>query len=218
MRTVTPYWHQNCPLGCLKNIPIPPSPDCTHNFYKMDLLQYNSLTWHILLIKYFIDIVQHSLSIVFVKHEEALNMRGADWTTVWCDRSGKLQRSMFWFIWIESEKHLVQLVLCAVSYEQLHVHSTRSYQGWVQSTIANMPLTFFLNRGFLRGRPELSLFFTYEITSHKGGEGVAKMYIHLITFFRHKSNHWYKIGVCSAGQCIIVHLRMIDIHTNKTPT
>ncbi len=40
---------------------------------------------------------------------------------------------------------------------------------------------------YFRGCPEMSTFFTYEISSHKGGEGVAKMETHLITFFNHKS-------------------------------
>ena len=35
----------------------------------------------------------------------------------------------------------------------------------------------------LRGRPEISTFSTYEITSHKRGEGVAKNVDNLITFY-----------------------------------
>ncbi len=44
---------------------------------------------------------------------------------------------------------------------------------------------------FIRGRPEISTFSTYEITPHKRGEGVAKNVDNLITFVQ-QIHEWEK--------------------------
>ncbi len=51
-----------------------------------------------------------------------------------------------------------------------------------------------------RGRPEISTFSTYEITSHKRGEGVPKNVDNLITFWQH-INYWQKCTVPCKNEC-----------------
>ncbi len=63
-----------------------------------------------------------------------------------------------------------------VEHERLTIHFKNTGLWWVATIYIYILI-------LLRGRPEISTFSTYEITSHKRGEGVAKNVDNLITFF-----------------------------------